>query len=140
MAIVGFLTFGFTAVVCSSPPVRLRTNEVGGGYMIFHGVAYDLSNSHHPAAEGIPLRLDGQGANVLFDLPEKHAGQDGSFLFQNVNGHCKDLITLAKDSDVPTNANNDLAWYFPAQPSTKMGRPSQTSQSRTTWAMAATRP
>lgn len=113
MAIVGFLTFGFTATVCSSPPVRLRTNQVGGGYMIFHGVAYDLSNSHHPPAEGIPLRPDGLGANVLFDLPEKHAGQDGSFLFQNVNGQCKDLITLAKDSDVPSNANNELAWYFP---------------------------
>ncbi len=57
--------------------------------MIFHGSAYNLVNSHHPAAAGIPLRLDGSGANVLFDLPEKHGGQDGSFLFQNVNGKCK---------------------------------------------------
>lgn len=113
MAIVGFLTFGFTATVCSSPPLRLHVNEVGLGYMIFHGVAYDLSNSHHPPAEGIPLRQDGLGANVLFDLPVKHGGQDGSFLFQNVNGHCKDLITLAPGSDVPTNPAGDLAWYFP---------------------------
>ncbi|CCE30655.1 CHS4 chitin synthase CHS-4 [Claviceps purpurea 20.1] len=113
MAIVGFLTFGFTATVCSSPPERLRVNKVTGGYMIFHGVAYDLSTSHHPPAEGIPLRQDRLGANVLYDLPEKHAGQDGSFLFQNVNGHCKGLITKTPDSDVPTNDNNDLAWYFP---------------------------
>ncbi|UNI15160.1 Chitin synthase [Purpureocillium takamizusanense] len=113
MAIVGFLTFGFTATVCSAPPLRLQVNDVGLGYMIFHGVAYDLSNSHHPPAEGIPLRGDGLGANVLFDLPEKHGGQDGSFLFQNVNGHCKDLITLAPGSDVPTNAQGELAWYFP---------------------------
>ncbi|GAB0137367.1 Chitin synthase 4 [Epichloe bromicola] len=113
MAIVGFLTFGFTATVCSTPPERLRVNRVTGGYMIFHGVAYDLSSSHHPPAEGIPLRADRLGANVLYDLPEKHAGQDGSFLFQNVNGHCKDIITKAPNSDVPTDANNDLAWYFP---------------------------
>lgn len=113
MAVVGFLTFGFTAAVCSAPPVRLRNNKVGGGYMIFHGVAYDLSNSHHPVAEGIPARADRTGANVLFDLPEKHAGQDGSFLFQNVNGACKDIITLATNSDVPTNNNGDIAWYFP---------------------------
>ncbi|KAF4964782.1 hypothetical protein FZEAL_10839, partial [Fusarium zealandicum] len=113
MAIVGFLTFGFTATVCGAPAERLRVNKVDGGNMIFHGVAYDLSGSHHPAAEGMPLRGDGLGPNVLYDLPEKHGGQDGSFLFQNVNGKCKDLITLAKDSDVPTNDDGDLAWYFP---------------------------
>ena len=42
MAFVGFLTFGFTATVCGNPSVRLRVNEVSGGYMIFHGSAYDL--------------------------------------------------------------------------------------------------
>ncbi|KAG5929710.1 Chitin synthase 4 [Claviceps africana] len=113
MATVGFLTFGFTATVCSAPPQRLQINKVTGNYMIFHGIAYDLSTSHHPPAEGIPLRQDGLGANVLYDLPEKHAGQDGSFLFQNVNGHCKGLITKAPNSAVPTNPDNDLAWYFP---------------------------
>lgn len=113
MAIVGFLTFGFTATVCSAPPLRLRINEVSAGFMIFHGIAYDLASSHHPPAEGIPLRQDGTGANVLYDLVEKRGGQDGSFLFQNVNGHCKGLIKLAQDSDVPTNGNGHLAWYFP---------------------------
>lgn len=112
MAIVGFLTFGFTATVCGSPPERLRVNKVSGGYMIFHGVAYDLAGSHHPPAQGMPLRGDGLGPNVLYDLPDKHGGQDGSFLFQNVNGRCKDLITPATDSDVPTS-DGDLAWYFP---------------------------
>ncbi|KAF4628155.1 hypothetical protein G7Y89_g9999 [Cudoniella acicularis] len=108
MAGVGFLTFGFTATVCGNPGLRLRVNQVTGGYMIFHGSAYDLSESHHPAAKGIP-----DNANVLYDLPQKHAGQDGSFLFQNVNGKCKGLITLSPGSDVPTNSNQDLAWYFP---------------------------
>ena len=118
MGVVGFLTFGFTQVVCGRPALRLRVNEVTGGYMIFHGSAYDLSTSHHPAAEGIPNRLDpatGQsvGANVLFDLPIKHGGQDGSFLFQNVNGKCKGLIQRAPNSDVPTDSSGNLAWYFP---------------------------
>ncbi|KAH6619843.1 glycosyltransferase family 2 protein [Chaetomium sp. MPI-SDFR-AT-0129] len=113
MTVVGFLTFGFTQVVCGSPPLRLRVNEVDSGYMIFHGSAYDLAGSHHPPAEGIPRRLDGSGANVLYDLPEKHGGQDGSFLFQNVNGKCKGLIEAAPDSDVPTDGDGGLAWYFP---------------------------
>lgn len=113
MGVVGFLTFGFTQVVCGTPPLRLRTNEVGSGYMIFHGSAYDLTGSNHPPAEGIPLRLDGSGANVLYDLPEKFGGKDGSFLFQNVNGKCKGLIKAAQGSDVPSDSSGNLAWYFP---------------------------
>ncbi|KAK0383242.1 hypothetical protein NLU13_9155 [Sarocladium strictum] len=114
MAMVGFLTFGFTAVVCGKPPERLRVNTVSGGYMIFHGVAYDLSQSHHPPAEGMPLRQDGRGPNVLYDLQgQDNRGMDGSFLFQNVNGFCKGLITAAQGSDVPTNSDGDLGWYMP---------------------------
>ncbi|EOD47200.1 putative chitin synthase 4 protein [Neofusicoccum parvum UCRNP2] len=84
-------------------------NKVDTGYMIIHGKAYDLSRSSHPWVRGIP-----EGANILFDLPEKQGGKDGSFLFQNVNGHCKGLITAADNTDVPTKDNgNELAWYFP---------------------------
>ena len=107
-AFVGFLTFGFTQAVCGQPGPRLKVNHVDSGYMIFHGVAYNLVGSKHPAARGI---LGGQ--NVLYDLPHKYGGQDGSFMFQNVNGACKDVITLAPGSDVPTNDAGDLAWYFP---------------------------
>ena len=113
MGFVGFVTFGFTQVVCGTPPLRMRVNEVTGGYMIFHGSAYDLSGSHHPAAEGIPLRTDGSGANVLYDLPEKHAGEDGSFLFQNVNGKCKGLIKPTQNSKIPTDSDGRMGWYFP---------------------------
>lgn len=116
MTFVGFLTFGFTQVVCATNQDRLRINHVGSGYMIFHGAAYDLSNSGHPVAEGIPETSDGKLANVLWDLTEKHGGQDGSFLFQNVNGKCKGLITRTDDSDIATNDNNDLGWYFPCRP------------------------
>ena len=107
-AFVGFLTFGFTQAVCSTQGVRLKVNEVGNDNMIFQGSAYHLDGSHHPEAVGIPL-----GSNVLYDLPHKYGGQDGSFFFQNVNGACKGLITLASGSDVPTDKDGNLAWYFP---------------------------
>ena len=107
-AFVGFLTFGFTQAVCGTQGLRLQINHVDSGYMIFHGQAYNLVYSAHPAALGIPL-----DSNVLYDLPHKYGGQDGSFMFQNVNGACKDLITLAQGSDVHTDGNGDLAWYFP---------------------------
>lgn len=114
MAFVGFLTFGFTEVVCSTPGVRLHINDVSDGFMIFHGVAYDLTKSAHPPADGIPLRPDGRYPNILYDIPnESYGGRDGSFMFQNVNGKCKGLITAADNSDVPTNSDGDLAWYFP---------------------------
>ncbi|KAI1447899.1 glycosyltransferase family 2 protein [Annulohypoxylon stygium] len=115
MSFVGFLTFGFNQTVCASPGVRLHVNDVGTGYMIFHGVAYDLTKSGHPPAQGIPLRSDGAYANILYDLPTKYGGTDGSFLFQNVNGKCKGLITLADGSDVPHGSTDseELAWYFP---------------------------
>ncbi|KAJ2893129.1 Chitin synthase 4 [Zalerion maritima] len=108
MGFVGFLTFGFEQVVCGTTAERLHINEVDGGYLIIHGSAYNLVNSQHPAADGIPAT-----ANVLYDLSVKQGGRDGSFLFQNVNGNCKGLITLADDSDVPTDDDDNLAWYFP---------------------------
>lgn len=108
MGIVGFLTFGFTQVVCGVAALRLHVNEVDNGFLIIHGNAYNLASSRHQAAEGIPAR-----SNVLFDLPEKNGGKDGSFLFQNVNGKCKGLITKSEGSDVPDDEQGNLAWYFP---------------------------
>lgn len=109
MTFVGFLTFGFTATVCpEGGPLRLRINKIGPGYMIFHGQAYDLTRSQHPLARGVP-----GGSNVLFDADPPGGGKDGSFMFQNVNGACKGLITAAEGSDVPTDSDGNLAWYFP---------------------------
>ncbi|KAJ4372277.1 Chitin synthase, class 3 [Neocucurbitaria cava] len=108
---VGYLTFGFTETVCpSGGNARLRVNKVDLGHLIVHGKAYDLTQSTHPLARGVPA-----GANVLFDLPEKHGGQDASFLFQNVNGACKGLITAKDNSGIPTDGSGDLAWYFPCR-------------------------
>ncbi|KAF1959216.1 chitin synthase 4 [Byssothecium circinans] len=123
-AIVGFLTFGFTETVCpNGGGVRQQVNKVGNGYLIVHGKAYDLTGSHHPTAAGIP-----QGANVLFDLPQKFGGMDASFLFQNVNGACKGLITKAPNSPITTNAAGDMSWYFPCNAFNQDGssKPNQT--------------
>ncbi|CAG8192374.1 unnamed protein product [Penicillium olsonii] len=130
-AFVGFLTFGFTATVCGSPPVRLKVNKVNSNYMIFHGKAYDLTGSTHPSAEGIP-----SGTNVLYDLPHKYGGQDGSFFFQQVNGACKGLITAKSDGGVPTNSNGDLGWYFPCVPFNQDGssKPNLTVENYLGWA------
>ncbi|KAL8377787.1 hypothetical protein RB595_008463 [Gaeumannomyces hyphopodioides] len=114
MAVVGFLTFGFNQAVCGGPGTRLHQNEVPNNFMIFHGTAYDFDGSHHPVAEGIPARADKTGANVVYDLPEKNGGKDGSFLFQNVNGKCKGLITKASGSKIPSEGDN-LGWYFPCR-------------------------
>ncbi|EEP77859.1 chitin synthase D [Uncinocarpus reesii 1704] len=105
---VGFLTFGFTQVVCGNPATRLKVNHVDSGYLIIHGKAYNLVESTHPAAIGVP-----GGSNVLFDLTEKNGGKDASFLFQNVNGECKGLITAVEGSDIPTNSEQEMGWYFP---------------------------
>ena len=107
-AFVGFLTFGFTQAVCGTPPQNYAVNKVGVDMMAFHGQAYNLNEMQHPAAVGI---LKNQ--NPLYDLDHKYGGEDGSFFFQNVNGACKGLITLAKGSDVPTDSQGNLAWYFP---------------------------
>lgn len=109
--IVGFLTFGFTQTVCpNGGSNRLRINKVGEGYLIAHGKAYDMTRSTHPLARGVP-----EFANVLWDLPEKNGGKDVSFMFQNVNGDCKGLITPAEGSDVPTDASGGMGWYFPCR-------------------------
>jgi chitin synthase len=109
-AFVGFLTFGFTQAVCGAPTLRLKVNQVTDGYLIIHGRAYYLDGMKHPAALNIPA-----GSNSLYNPPFMAKGMDASFLFQNVNGHCKNLIQLANGSDVPIDSDGNLAWYFPCK-------------------------
>jgi chitin synthase len=116
-AMVGYLTFGFTETVCpAGSNNRLRQNSVDRGFMIFNGKAVDLAESRHPLARGIQ-----QDANVVFSIPTAngelgYGGYDGSFLFQNVNGACKGLITKVPGSDVPEDSDKNLGWYFPCRP------------------------
>lgn len=108
-AFVAYLTFGFTKTVCSSTRVRTQINHVNEGYLIINGRAFDLTSSQHPKAAGIE-----SGANVLYP-PLAAGGKDASFLFQNVNGNCKDLITPRDNCTIPTNDDNELAWYMPCR-------------------------
>ncbi|ODV58737.1 chitin synthase CHS3 [Ascoidea rubescens DSM 1968] len=105
---VAFLTFGFTRTVCSTPPISIPNTNVSPAYMVFNGKAYDLTRSTHPIAEGISA-----GANVLY-TPIDGAGMDGSFLFQNVNGNCKGLITPKLNCSIPFNGE-DVGWYMPCK-------------------------
>jgi chitin synthase len=115
-AFVGFLTFGFTQAVCGSGSQgRFKANSIDRGYMIIHGKAYNFDRMKHPAAQGIPM-----GTNMLYNLVQDdgtigYGGYDVSFLFQNVNGHCKGLITPTDKSDIVTNSNGDMSWYMPCK-------------------------
>jgi chitin synthase len=137
-AFVGYLTFGFTETVCpAGANQRLRVNHVDKGFMIFHGKAYDLSRSRHPLARGVP-----DGANVAFLTKEYWGGWDGSFLFQNVNGGCKGLITKQPSSAMPSDSTGNMAWYFPCYPFKQDGSsPANTSLPvYTGWQCHTTRP
>lgn len=107
-AFVAYLTFGFTNSVCHNTVTRIRNNEVATNYLIINGRIYDLSSSRHPAAAGIQ-----QNSNILYP-PINAGGMDASFLFQNVNGHCKDLITPKANCSIPHN-DNEVAWYMPCR-------------------------
>lgn len=105
---VAYLTFGFTITVCDNNVIRIRNSEVNGGYLIINGRAYDLTQSKHPAAHGVP-----PNSNILYP-PVDAGGQDASFLFQNVNGHCLDLLTPKSNSSIPHDGNK-LAYYMPCR-------------------------
>lgn len=122
-AIVAFLTFGFTKSVCSNNLLRIRNNEVNDAYLIANGRAFELAKWGHPAAQGIEA-----GSNILYP-PVNAGGMDASFLFQNVNGNCKGLITAKEDSDIPHDSSGNLAWYFPCQLFAQNG----TTQPSTDW-------
>ncbi|KAI0701286.1 chitin synthase-domain-containing protein [Cerioporus squamosus] len=48
MAVVGFITFGFTEVVCGTQPSRFQTGTVDRASVIIHGYDYDFSKFNHP--------------------------------------------------------------------------------------------
>lgn len=106
MTAVGFLTFGLTEALCGVPASRYLSGDISTGSMIFHGYDYDFSKFAHPAANGIA-----GGSNPLYNAFAA-ASMDGSFLFQNVNQNCLDIITPARGTGIPT-VGNKLGWYFP---------------------------
>lgn len=126
---VAYLTFGFTTTVCNNTLLRMQNNDINSGHLIVHGRAYDLTNFKHPAAYGVP-----QGSNVLYP-PVNAGGMDASFLFQNVNLNCRNVLTPKPNSSIPNDGQN-LAYYMPCRTFSKdaLTQPNKTTEFYEGWA------
>jgi chitin synthase len=110
MAVVGFVTFGFTQTVCGEQGIRIKGGQADTGYLLINGYAYDFANWSHPAAG---TYFNGT-TNPLYSDAWKAGGMDASFLFQKVNENCKGIITAASGSSIAQDpSTGDLGWYFP---------------------------
>ncbi|KAJ7146615.1 glycosyltransferase family 2 protein [Mycena epipterygia] len=121
MAGVGFITFGFTQVVCGTPPNRFHGGAIGDanigkGSIVINGFDYDFGNFHHPAAGST---FDGT-TNPLLTGGWNVAGNDASFLFQKVNQNCLGLVSRPNTSSI-TGSGEALDWYFPCNVRSQYG-------------------
>ncbi|WWC87585.1 uncharacterized protein L201_002475 [Kwoniella dendrophila CBS 6074] len=108
MAIVGFVTFGFTQTVCGNTQFRLPGGTADNASLIINGYDYDLGNWKHPAAGTV---FNGTTSPLYMD-EYMAGGKDVSFMFQNVNRHCLGVITPASGTGI-THQGDQMAWYFP---------------------------
>ncbi|KAI7862766.1 chitin synthase-domain-containing protein [Spinellus fusiger] len=110
MGFVGFLTFGFTQVVCPRPPISHRIDSIGQGYVVIRGWAYFLAswNDHPPVPD-----LGTEPMNPIYP-PVNADGMDASFLFQmqNDNRYCEHIITPKTGGSV---GQGSLPTYFPCR-------------------------
>jgi chitin synthase len=109
MAVVGFVTFGFTQTVCGTQKLRIRGGGANNGSIVVNGYDYDLGNWNHPAVAN--SAFNGSNSPIYSD-DWMAGGKDASFLFQNVNKHCYGVITPATGTGI-THDGNNMAWYFP---------------------------
>ena len=108
MASVGFLTFGFTETVCGTQRLRIPGGQANNGSLIINGYDYDFSTWRHPAAG---TYFNGT-TSPLYLSQYMAGGMDASFLFQNVNKKCLNIITPAPGTGIQHD-NNEMSWYFP---------------------------
>ncbi|CAH7686475.1 chitin synthase 3 [Phakopsora pachyrhizi] len=104
---MGILLQMFFQAVCGKPPLRYHAGSIQSGMMIFHGQTYDFDKFQHVGAPGIAA-----GDNPVYSTFNA-AAMDGSFMFQRVNQHCKDIITPAPGTGIPSDSSGNLGWYFP---------------------------
>jgi chitin synthase len=110
MGAVGFLTFGFTEVVCPTPPLSFHVADLNKGYISIDGWAYMLASwSDHPPIPGVTST----NSNIMYE-PVSAGGMDATFLFQNVNGACMDIITPKTGVNIGQQGNR-LPTYFPCR-------------------------
>ncbi|KAJ1729305.1 Chitin synthase, class 3 [Coemansia sp. Benny D160-2] len=105
MGFIAFLTFGFQQVLCglSGRQTRIKWNEVGNGYTVIDGRAYDITRFRHEAA----TPWTGSANSYIMDAPAEAGGKDLSFLFQNPNGACRGVLKYSSDvADSSGNAVN----------------------------------
>ncbi|KAF7359215.1 Glycosyltransferase family 2 protein [Mycena sanguinolenta] len=133
MAVVGFITFGFTQAVCGTPPSRFHggaigDTNIGKGSVVINGYDYDLENFHHPAAGNT---FDGT-TNPLFVGGWNAAGNDISFMFQKVNQNCLGVVSKPNTSQI-TGTGSQLDWYFPCNVFSQYGQaPNETAYGSST--------
>lgn len=85
LAVVGYLTFGFTITVCGVPELRYHSGQIPNGSLIINGYTYDLGNWNHPSTAPPVGRGTFNGSqNPLFMEDWMAGGKDASFLFQQV--------------------------------------------------------
>ncbi len=101
---------GSRARSAGKPSFRTASGSVGNASVIIHGLAYDFSNFKHPAAG----QTFNGSTNPLIQGGWGVAGNDISFMFQNVGQRCKGMFSDANNSTIPS-ANGDLEWYFPCK-------------------------
>ncbi|KAF8945102.1 Chitin synthase, class 3 [Haplosporangium gracile] len=101
---VGFLTFGFNVVLCGKEPIRIRPGHVDTQSAVLLGRAYLLKDFNHPAVPGIAQTT----SNLLTKPFPDAGGKDMTFMFQNINSACKDVLG-GKQHDENGNVWN----YFP---------------------------
>lgn len=121
MAGVGFITFGFTEVVCGTPSNTFHggaigNDNIGTSSVTINGYDYDFSNFKHPAAGST---FNGS-TNPLITGGWNLGGNDASFLFQKVNQNCFGLITRASGSSI-NGTGDTLDWYFPCNVKSQYG-------------------
>ncbi|KAJ2689715.1 Chitin synthase, class 3 [Coemansia spiralis] len=90
MGAIAFLTFGFQQVLCglSGQQTRIKWNEVGSGYVVVQGRAYDITKFKHAKASP----WTGAANSYIMAAPASAGGKDLSFLFQNPNGACHGVM------------------------------------------------
>ncbi|SMN20275.1 similar to Saccharomyces cerevisiae YBR023C CHS3 Chitin synthase III, catalyzes the transfer of N-acetylglucosamine (GlcNAc) to chitin [Maudiozyma saulgeensis] len=107
-AIVAYITFGFTRTVCPNSGIRLENNDIDTGFVTINGKAYIYNGT---STDGSDLQVEGK----YIVGPWQDAGKDATFLFQNVNGNCKNVIVPKDNCSIPYNSDKELAWYFPCK-------------------------
>ncbi|KAJ1769458.1 Chitin synthase, class 3 [Coemansia sp. RSA 1813] len=105
MTFIAFLTFGLQQVLCglSGSQTRIKWNEVGNGYSVVNGRAYDITHFKHQSA----TPWTGGANSYIMDQPAEAGGKDLSFLFQNPNDACHGVLGLSSSvRDSSGNAVN----------------------------------